>query len=92
MVAHVNPGSNCKGRWNKLTRRIEGDCVGNTSPASGIGYPSLCLMDGPLGVRFLSGVTAHPAGIHAVSTWDVDLINQRGAAIGEESRDLGISE
>ena len=29
----------------------KGACSGNTSPAKSIGYPALCLQDGPLGVR-----------------------------------------
>lgn len=42
-----------------------GNCVGNTKAASSIGYPSLCLQDGPLGVRYILGATAFSAGIHA---------------------------
>ncbi|KAK8173698.1 putative beta-glucosidase L [Phyllosticta citrichinensis] len=68
----------------------KGPCVGNTSPVPKIGLPSLCLQDGPLGVRFVQGTTAFPAGIHAGATWDKDLVYQRGAAMGEESRALGI--
>jgi beta-glucosidase len=36
-------------------------------------------------------VTAFPAGIHAVSTWDVDLIRERGTALGEEARGKGVN-
>ncbi|KAJ9668105.1 hypothetical protein H2201_001911 [Coniosporium apollinis] len=68
----------------------KGPCVGNTSPAPSIGYPSLCLQDGPLGIRFAKGVTAFPAGIQAGSTWDINLIRERGKAMGEEARGLGI--
>ncbi|KAK7519205.1 putative beta-glucosidase L [Phyllosticta citriasiana] len=68
----------------------KGPCVGNTSPVPKIGLPSLCLQDGPLGVRFAQGITAFPAGIHAGATWDKHLVYQRGAAMGEESRALGI--
>lgn len=48
-------------------------------------------MDSPLGVRYVQGVTAFPAGIQTVSTWDKDLINQRGTAMGEEVKGLGVS-
>lgn len=68
-----------------------GPCVGNTYNVTRISYPSLCLQDGPLGVRFAKGVTAFPAGIQAGSTWDIDLIRQRGQALGEEARGLGIN-
>ena len=68
----------------------KGPCVGNTAAVSSIGYPSLCLQDGPLGVRYPSGVTAFPAGLQAASTWDISLINQRGAALGAEAKALGV--
>lgn len=42
-------------------------------------------------VRFAQGVTAFPAGVQAASTWDVDLINQRGAAMGAEAKGLGVN-
>ncbi|KAL7928154.1 family 3 glycoside hydrolase [Trichoderma chlorosporum] len=70
--------------WN------DGPCVGNTSPVSKIGYPSLCLQDGPLGVRYSSGNTAFTPAVQAASTWDLSLINQRGQFIGQEVRDTGI--
>nr|QIK02131.1 glycoside hydrolase family 3 [fungal sp.] len=66
-----------------------GACVGNTSPVSSIGYPSLCLQDGPLGVRYASSITAFTPGVQAASTWDLDLIRQRGQYIGEEFRGTG---
>lgn len=66
------------------------NCVGNTKAAGSIGYPSLCLQDGPLGIRYVNGVTAFAAGIHAVSTWDIDLIRERGLFMGEEAKKLGV--
>ena len=73
------------GGWAK------GPCVGNTKAIPSIGYPSLCLQDGPLGVRYAQGITAFPAGVQAASTWDIGLINQRGAAIGAEAKGLGVN-
>ncbi|KAL0944994.1 beta-glucosidase 1 [Colletotrichum truncatum] len=70
--------------WDK------GPCVGNTSPASSIGYPQLCLQDGPLGVRFATSVTAFTPGIHAASTWDIELIRQRAAYKASEARGIGV--
>lgn len=46
--------------------------------------------DGPVGPRYILGVTANVAGIHAASTWDVDLIRERGNNMGQESKQLGI--
>ncbi|KZL67274.1 glycosyl hydrolase family 3 n terminal domain-containing protein [Colletotrichum incanum] len=68
----------------------KGLCVGNTSPASSINYPSLCLQDGPLGVRYASSVTAFVPGIQAAATWDVDLIRERGALKATEARGVGV--
>ncbi|KAK3389869.1 glycoside hydrolase superfamily [Podospora didyma] len=70
--------------WNK------GPCVGNTNPIGSIGYPQLCLQDGPLGVRFGTGVTAFTPGIQAASTWDIDLIRQRGEYMGAEAKGCGV--
>ncbi|KAJ2902523.1 glycoside hydrolase 3 [Zalerion maritima] len=67
-----------------------GPCVGNTSPVSSIGYPSLCLQDGPLGVRYASSITAFTPGVQAASTWDRDLIRQRGQYMAEEARGVGV--
>ncbi|KAL5363760.1 glycoside hydrolase superfamily [Aspergillus floccosus] len=67
-----------------------GPCVGNTYEASVIDYPSLCLQDSPLGIRFANPVTAFPAGINAGATWDRDLIRARGVAMGAEAKGLGV--
>ena len=69
----------------------KGPCVGNTAAPSGISYPSLCVQDSPLGVRYANPVTAFPAGTNAGLTWDRTLMNQRGAAIGAESKGLGVN-
>lgn len=67
-----------------------GTCVGNTAAVSSINYPSLCLQDGPLGVRYASSVTAFTPGIQAGATWDRELIRQRGQFMGEEARGCGV--
>ncbi|RPB29285.1 glycoside hydrolase family 3 protein [Terfezia boudieri ATCC MYA-4762] len=67
-----------------------GLCVGNTGPVDRLGFPSLCLQDGPLGLRFADKATAFPAGITAGMTWNRGLLYQRGAAHGKEARGKGI--
>ena len=69
-----------------------GACVGNTRAVARLGLPSVCLQDGPVGVRFAraGSVTVFPAGAHAASTWDRALIRARARALGEEARGLGI--
>ncbi|KAI1405964.1 glycoside hydrolase family 3 protein [Hypoxylon fuscum] len=66
-----------------------GPCVGNTGSAPRLGFPQLCLQDGPLGVRTTDNVTAFPAGISTGATFNKDLMYQRGAAMGEEFRGKG---
>lgn len=68
----------------------KGPCVGNTAAIPAIGYPQLCLQDGPLGIRYAQGVTAFPAGVQAAATWDTTLMYSRGNALGAEAKGLGI--
>lgn len=66
-------------------------CVGNTGPARDVGFPMLCLQDGPLGIRFADNATLWPAGITTAATWNKDLIYKRGKALGDEHRMKGIN-
>ena len=66
-------------------------CVGMTGPANSVGFPALCLQDGPLGIRFTDHATAFPAGITIGATWNKDLMFQRGAAHGAEAKGKGIN-
>ncbi|KAI9652890.1 MAG: hypothetical protein M1831_006319 [Alyxoria varia] len=68
-----------------------GMCVGNTGPATNVGFPSLCLQDGPLGIRFADNITASPAGITVGATWNKDLMHKRGKMLGLESRLKGVN-
>ena len=66
-------------------------CVGNTAPALSVGFPPLCLQDGPLGLRFSDHSTAFPAGITIGATWNRDLMYKRGRAHGKEARLKGVN-
>ena len=66
-------------------------CVGNTGPANDVGFPMLCLQDGPLGIRFADNATLWPAGISAAATWNKELIYKRGKALGKEHRLKGVN-
>ncbi|KAI9375812.1 glycosyl hydrolase family 3 N terminal domain-containing protein [Aspergillus egyptiacus] len=68
-----------------------GPCVGNTGPAELVGFPSLCLQDGPLGIRFADHISAFPAGITTGATWNRDLMRRRGEALGLEARLKGVN-
>ena len=66
-------------------------CVGNTGSVSRLKFPSLCLQDGPLGIRFADNITAFPAGVTVGATWNKDLMYQRGKAHGQEARLKGVN-
>ena len=68
-----------------------GMCVGNTGPAPRVGFPSLCLQDGPLGIRWADNITAFPAGVTVGATGNKELMHERGAAHGLEARMKGIN-
>ncbi|EON66404.1 hypothetical protein W97_05501 [Coniosporium apollinis CBS 100218] len=68
-----------------------GMCVGNTGPVARLGFPSLCLQDGPLGLRFADNATAWPAGITVGASWNKELMYLRGKSHGREARMKGIN-
>ncbi|KAI1077453.1 glycoside hydrolase family 3 protein [Whalleya microplaca] len=68
-----------------------GLAVGNTGPAIYVGFPSLALQDGPLGIRFADNSTAFPAGVTVGATWNKELMYQWGNAHGIEARKKGIN-
>ncbi|KAJ7093688.1 beta-glucosidase [Mycena epipterygia] len=70
---------------------ILGRCVGNTGTIPRLGWKGFCLEDSPLGVRFADFVSAFPAGINVAATWDVDLMEARGKAMGQEHRGKGVN-
>lgn len=68
-----------------------GLCMGNTGPVLGAKFPSLCLQDGPLGIRDADNITAFPAGITTGATWNRELMRARGHAIGVEAKKKGVN-
>lgn len=67
-----------------------GPCVGNTGSTS-VGFPRLCLQDGPLGVRFADRITVFPAGITVAASFNRRLMELRGAALGYEAKKKGVN-
>ncbi|KIY53470.1 glycoside hydrolase family 3 protein [Fistulina hepatica ATCC 64428] len=65
-------------------------CVGNTGSVPSQNIPSICLNDGPAGIRIVENVTGFPAGINAAATFSRRLMRARGVALAEEFRDKGI--
>ncbi|MCB2209583.1 glycoside hydrolase family 3 C-terminal domain-containing protein [bacterium] len=68
-----------------------------TMPIERLGVPSIVMTDGPHGVRtgghgqdrIVATATAYPTGVSLASTWNTELIERVGAALGQEVRYLG---
>jgi beta-glucosidase len=69
----------------------------NTMPVERLGIPSITMTDGPHGVRAsdistgrkLGPATSFPTGISMGASWNPELIERVGAALGEETRGMG---
>lgn len=60
-------------------------------PAENVRFPSLCLQDGPMGLRYTDHVSAFPPGLTTGATWNRALIYDRGVALGLEARRKGVN-
>ncbi len=81
-----------------ISRKVPG-AAGETRSIDRLGIPSIVLSDGPAGVRISPirvdevrtyHATAFPNAIVLASTWNIDIVETVGKAIGEEARDYGI--
>lgn len=74
-----------------------------SAPIERLGIPAIKMADGPMGVRSWAGssaitsaanasakveTTAFPSGVAMAATWDMDLVQREGAAIGQEVKAL----
>ncbi|EPQ27396.1 uncharacterized protein PFL1_04934 [Pseudozyma flocculosa PF-1] len=66
-----------------------GPCVGNIAAIPRVGFPGLCLMDGPAGVRGTDRITSFPDGVTVAATFSKDLFYRRAHAMGEEFKTKG---
>jgi beta-glucosidase len=66
-----------------------GPCVGNIVAVPRLGFPGLCLQDGPLAIRVADYASVFPAGVTVASTWDRAILYERGHAMGQEFRAKG---
>lgn len=65
-------------------------CVGNVGSVPRLGLKSLCMQDGPLGLRFSDYNSAFPVGITAGATWSRHLWRDRGHGMGSEAHGKGV--
>src|ERR1700720_512843 len=62
-----------------------------TRPIARLGIPALKISDGPMGVHDYGLTTANPAGIALGASWDVDLAERFGTAMGKDARARGVN-
>lgn len=73
----------------------------NTKAIERLGIPTIAMTDGPSGLRKADGenplwggnsipATVYPSGATLAASWDVDLMESIGAALGRESQAQGI--
>ncbi len=59
-------------------------------PIERLGLPEIKMSDGPVGVRNYGPAAAFPAGIAMAASWDTNLVNKIGQALGKEARARGV--
>ena len=76
---------------------LSGQDVWKTVPIERLGIPSLVMTDGPHGVRAsnpetgrkIGPTTCFPTGVSMAATWNPELIERVGQALGEETLGMG---
>jgi beta-glucosidase len=66
-----------------------GGCIGNIAGIPRLGFPGICLLDGPTVVGRNELVSVFPAGVTVAASWDRNLMYERGHALGQEFKGKG---
>ncbi len=81
------------------TRKIIPGAAGTTYPIPRLGIPPIVLADGPAGLRISPTregdentyyCTGFPVGTHLAATWNAEIINEVGKAMGNEVLEYGV--
>ncbi|KAB8216275.1 glycosyl hydrolase family 3 N terminal domain-containing protein [Aspergillus novoparasiticus] len=64
-------------------------CGGNIPAIDRLGFPGMCLQDGPNGIKGVELVNGYPSGIHVGASWNKSLAYKQAKAIGGEFRRKG---
>ena len=80
---------------SKMTLEEKVDMLGGVEsfyirPNERLGIPKMKMADGPLGVRNYGKATAFPAGIAFAASWNRELTQRYGEAVGKEARSKGV--
>jgi len=80
---------------SKMTLEEKVDMLGGVEgfyirPSERLGIPKIKMADGPLGVRNYGKATAFPAGIAFAASWNKELTQRYGEAVGKEARSKGV--
>ena len=59
-------------------------------PLERLGLPAVKMVDGPQGVRNNTRSTLYPSGVAAAATWNRELVEKMGIALGQDSRARGV--
>ena len=98
LVGGGNDGFAGSGAMLGHQKRLVAGAAGITVEMAGLGIPSIVMADGPAGVHIDSVregtdktyfATGFPIGTALASTWNTELVEQVGQAIGNETREYG---